>query len=184
MLTLNKWMPAGVCCIHFHIYRSRHPEVFFKKGVLRLASLQENVHAEQWVQLYWNHTSVWVFLCKYATYLQQNASFRELLLYTVFIIEVTNVEVLHKQVKYLAGKKHCLTLNVIFAGTEAVIVVDKTRKRSGVYIQVFGIWIAIFAQDVIRLPSSISDGRIYTPWCSMGWNNIACRTILTISKRN
>ena len=28
-------MPAGIHCIHFHIFRTRHPEVFFKKGVLR-----------------------------------------------------------------------------------------------------------------------------------------------------
>ena len=52
------------------------------------------------------------------------------------------------------------------------------------YIYVFGIWIAIFAQGVTRpwLLSGISEGRIYTPWYSKGWNNIACRTILTISK--
>ena len=61
MLTLNKWMPAGICCVHFHICRSSHPELFFKKGVLHLASLQKNIHSEVWVQLYWNHTYVWVF---------------------------------------------------------------------------------------------------------------------------
>ena len=64
-------------------------------------------------------------------------TYGELLLYTVFIIEVINVEVLHKQIKYLAGKKPCLTLNVIFARPEAVIVVNKTRKRSGVYIRLW-----------------------------------------------
>ena len=97
-------MLAGICCIHFHIYRSSHVEVFFKKGVLYLASLQENIHAEVLVQLYWNHVSVSVFLCKYATCLQQNASLREhiweLILYTGFNIEVKNVEVLCKQVEY------------------------------------------------------------------------------------
>ena len=65
------------------------------------------------------------------------STYGELLLYTVFIIEVINVEVLHKQIKYLAGKKPCLTLNVIFARPEAVIVVNKTRKRSGVYIRLW-----------------------------------------------
>ena len=77
MLTLNKWMAAGICCFHFDIYRSSHPETFFKKGVLHLASLQENIHREVWVQFYWNHTSVWVFFQKYETYLQKNAFFRE-----------------------------------------------------------------------------------------------------------
>ena len=66
----------------------------------------------------------------------QNTFFREhigeLLLYTVLNIEVINVEVVQKQVK-----KPCLTLNVIFASPEAVIVVDKTRKRSGVYMRLW-----------------------------------------------
>ena len=70
-------MSAGICCIDFHIYRSSHPDVFFKKGVLNLGSLQENIHAEVRAQLYWNYTFVWVFFCKYATYLQQNAFYRE-----------------------------------------------------------------------------------------------------------
>ena len=38
ILTLNRWMPVGTCCIHFHIYRSSHLEVFYKKGVLRIFS--------------------------------------------------------------------------------------------------------------------------------------------------
>ena len=54
-------MSAGICIIQFHIYKNSHPEVFFKNGVLHLASLQENIHAEVRVQLYWNHTSVCVF---------------------------------------------------------------------------------------------------------------------------
>ena len=46
ILTLKSWMPVGTCCIHFHIYRSSHPEVFFKKGVIRkLDNLQKNIHA-------------------------------------------------------------------------------------------------------------------------------------------
>ena len=39
IFTLNKGIPAGICCIHFHIYRSSHPEVFSKKDVLHLAGL-------------------------------------------------------------------------------------------------------------------------------------------------
>ena len=97
-------MPVGICCIHFHLYRNSHPVLFFKKGVLHLATLAKNIHAEVWVQLYWNHTSVGVFFCKYATYMLQNTFFREhigeLLLYTVLNIEVINVEVVQKQVKY------------------------------------------------------------------------------------
>ena len=78
MLTqLSELMPAGICGIPFHIYRNSNPEVFFKKSVLHLEILQENVHAEVWVQLYWNHISLWVFLCKYWTYLQESAFFRE-----------------------------------------------------------------------------------------------------------
>ena len=61
VLALNKLIPAAICCIHFHIYRSSHPVVFFKRAVLHLARSQKNIHAEVWVQLYWNHTSVWVF---------------------------------------------------------------------------------------------------------------------------
>ena len=45
MLTLNKLMPAGICSNHFHIYRSSHPEVFLRKGVLHLASLLENIRS-------------------------------------------------------------------------------------------------------------------------------------------
>ena len=79
ILTMNRRMPGGICCIHFHIYRSSHPQAFFKErcSTNDLDSLQENIHAKSWLQLYWNHTSGWVFFCKYATYLQQNALFRE-----------------------------------------------------------------------------------------------------------
>ena len=36
ILTLNRWMPVGICCIHFHVYRRSRPEVFFKKSVRRI----------------------------------------------------------------------------------------------------------------------------------------------------
>ena len=61
----------------------------------------------------------------------------ELPLYTVFNIEVKQGETLHKQGKYLAGKKPCLILNLIFVRPEAATIVDKTIKRSGGYI---GLW--------------------------------------------
>ena len=75
-------------------------KVFYKY----LDSLQENIHAKAWLQLYWNHTSAWVFFCKYATYLQQNALFLErtsskLLMYIVLNVEVINAEVFSKQVE-------------------------------------------------------------------------------------
>ena len=42
-----------------------------------LISLQQNIiHAKVWLQLYWNRTSAWISLCKYAAYQQQNAFFR------------------------------------------------------------------------------------------------------------
>ena len=34
ILSLNRQMLAGISCIHFHIYRRSHPEVFFKYVVL------------------------------------------------------------------------------------------------------------------------------------------------------
>ena len=99
MLTL------GICCIHFHINRSSHLEVFFKKGFLHLASLQENIHAELWVNsteillLYGYSSKNKKHICSRTPFLENTSG--ELILYTVFNIEVINVEVLHKQVKYL-----------------------------------------------------------------------------------
>ena len=83
-------MPAGICCINFHIYRSSHPEVFFKKSVLHLATLQENIHAE------FNSTEI-TFLYGYSSKSMKNICSRtpflentsgELILYTVFNLEV------------------------------------------------------------------------------------------------
>ena len=34
------------------------------------ANLQENNQTEVWKQLYWNHTSAWVFFCNFAAYFQ------------------------------------------------------------------------------------------------------------------
>ena len=61
----------------------------------------------------------------------------ELLLNTVFNKEVINAEVLHKQAKYQARKTPRLTLNLTFSRSEVAIAVDKTRKRSGVYVRLW-----------------------------------------------
>ena len=76
MLTLNKRLLAGICCVYFHIYRKSHPEVFFKKGVLHLASLQENIYAK----CEFNSTEItllYVHSSKKMKHLQQNTFFRE-----------------------------------------------------------------------------------------------------------
>ena len=57
ILTLNNWMPVGTCCIHFHMYRSSHPEVFFKKGVIRIVRQFTKEHPYK--------RSTWVFPCIY-----------------------------------------------------------------------------------------------------------------------
>ena len=65
-----------------------------------LSFLQENIHAKVWLQLYWNHTSTWFFFFKYATYLQQNAFFREHMgTASAYRSNVINLETLSKQVK-------------------------------------------------------------------------------------
>ena len=62
------------------IIRSSHPEVFLGKVFWKYAAnLQEtlmpkgdfNKNAKQ---LYWNHTSTWVFSCKFAAYFQNTFS--------------------------------------------------------------------------------------------------------------
>ena len=78
--------------------------------------------------LYGSSSVIMQHICSRTPFLENTSG--ELFLYTVFNIEVINVEV-HKQVK------PCLTLNVIFAKPEAAIVVDKTRKRSRVYIRLW-----------------------------------------------
>ena len=51
------------------LHRCSYEEVFWKYA----ANLQENTHAEVCKvakQLYWNHTSAWLFFCKFAAYFQ------------------------------------------------------------------------------------------------------------------
>ena len=66
--------------ISISLFRSSRLEVFLEKVVLEYAAnLQENTHAEVRFeinvakQLYWNHTSAWVF-CKFTAYFQNSFS--------------------------------------------------------------------------------------------------------------
>ena len=59
--------------------RSSRPEAFLSKVFWKYAAnLQQNTHAEVWFQIalqrYWNHTSAWVFSCKFAAYFQNTFS--------------------------------------------------------------------------------------------------------------
>ena len=66
-------------------FKSSRPDVFLGKGVLKICSkltgehscrsvisikLQSNFYGEVALQLYWNHTSAWVFSCQFAAYFQ------------------------------------------------------------------------------------------------------------------
>ena len=81
--------------------------------------------------LYGHYSGNIQHICSKTPFLENTSG--KLLLCTIFNIDVINVEVLHKQVKCYTGIKPCLTLNEIFIRPEAAIVVDKTRKRYGIY---------------------------------------------------
>ena len=59
------------------LFRSRPPEVFLEKGILKICSkfIIENPCRSEisivTLQLYWNHTSAWVFSCEFAAYFQK-----------------------------------------------------------------------------------------------------------------
>ena len=69
---------------HLRIFRDSLPELFLRKGVLKLCCkftgehpcdfpshpvwFQESCKAAPAKQLYWNFTSAWVFSCKFAAY--------------------------------------------------------------------------------------------------------------------
>ena len=106
-------MQVGTCCIHFYIYRSSNPEVFFKKGVLQIFRQLTGEHPCK--------SSAWAFLCKYATYLYLflvKAS-GELLLFIALNREIIDVEVRCKKVKNCL--KYILILLTLFG----------ERSRSG-----------------------------------------------------
>ena len=61
----------------FPYFRCSHSEVFLWKGVLKICSKFTGEHQmlkcdfnKVALQLYWNHTSAWVFPCKFAAYFQ------------------------------------------------------------------------------------------------------------------
>ena len=119
------------------------------------------------ITLLYGYSSVTMqHICSRTPFLE-NAS-GELLLYTVFIIEVINLEVLHKQVKYQAGKKTCLNLNVIFARSEAAIVVDKTLKRSGVNMHLCYLNCNLCAGRHTSLVAQQHLGRTYIVYTGLG----------------
>ena len=67
------------------IGRSSHPEVFLRKSVLKIYSKSTGEHPCRSVisikflkQLYWNHTSAWVFSCKFAAYFQNTFYYEHL----------------------------------------------------------------------------------------------------------
>ena len=93
ILTLKSWMPVGTCCIHFHIYRSSHPEVFFKKGVIRIVRQFTEKHPckrSTFLRKYERTCSRMSFLVKAS---------EELLLYNALNREIINVEVVSKKIK-------------------------------------------------------------------------------------
>ena len=56
-----------------------HPEVFLRKGLLKICSKFTAEHPFQNViliklQIYWNRTSAWVFSCKFAADFQNTFS--------------------------------------------------------------------------------------------------------------
>ena len=90
ILTLNRWMPLGACCIHFQIYRSSHPEVFFKKRILGIFSqFTEELHAK----VSHGYSSVnMLHTCSRTPFLVKTS--RELLLYITPNREIINIEAL------------------------------------------------------------------------------------------
>ena len=124
VLALKSWMPVGTCCIHFHIYRSSHPEVLFKKGVIRIVRQFTEEHT-------WKH-SAWVFLCKYESTCSRKSflvkASEELLLYNALNRETINVEVLSKKIK---NSLKCILIFRTFCETFAWWPKFSFRSHSG-----------------------------------------------------
>ena len=104
-------MSAGICCIHCHIYRSSHTEVFFKKGVLRIFKQFTGEHPCKSVTsvILKSHFCMGILnmlqICSGTPFLENTSG--ELLLYIILNGDVINVQVLSKQVK------DCLEYNSI-----------------------------------------------------------------------
>ena len=139
-------MPAGICSIHFRIYRSMYilNGAFQGRCTNNLDSLQENIHTKVWLQMYWNYTFAWVFFCEYATTPFIENSSGKLLLYIFLNMEVINVEVLSKQVK------NCLKYILIIKTLFLTLYVSFTR------------WPNISFQKPMSLLKKHKRGHIYT----------------------
>ena len=77
--TIHLWPMKKYLCQENNsppFFRSSRPEVFLRKGVLKVCRKFTGEREEQSKakQLYWNHTSAWVFSCKFATIVQNTFS--------------------------------------------------------------------------------------------------------------
>ena len=63
-------------CLPFATFTSSHPEVFLEKGVLKICGKFTGSHTCRSVisLKLLNHTSTWVFSCKFAAYFQNTFS--------------------------------------------------------------------------------------------------------------
>ena len=101
-------MPAGICFIYFYIYRSSQERcsTFFQftgEHPCRSVSSTKNIiylwfNSTEITVLYWYSSVNMQHICSRTPFLENTSE--ELILCTAFNIEVINVEVLHKQVKY------------------------------------------------------------------------------------
>ena len=69
--------------------RSSRPEVFLRKGVLKICHKFTGEHPCK--QLYWNRTSAWVFSCKFAAYFQNTFS-QEHLWVAAFAVVINQIQ--------------------------------------------------------------------------------------------
>ena len=88
-------MPVGTCCIRFHIYRSSHPEVFFKKDVMQIVRQFTGEHHAKVPHM--NSSVNMLRTCSRTPFLLKTSE--ELLLYITLNREIINVEVLSKKLK-------------------------------------------------------------------------------------
>ena len=68
--------PGGILVVVQAVVRSSHPKMFLGKGVLKICSKFTGDHPCRSVilQFYLNHTSAWLFFCKFAAYFQNTFS--------------------------------------------------------------------------------------------------------------
>ena len=139
-------MPAGICCIHFHIYRSSCPGMFFKKVVLRIFRQFTGKHPCNSVTstLLKSYFCMDILLWIYATYLQQNVYFRKHIWRTTYIYRSkyrgykcggslwTSKKLFEIQFNIINTFSNFIRdFRLVVKGwfSEAVVVVDKIRKK-------------------------------------------------------